>query len=109
MENLTFEYTLLYDLGDPETEPIGETEAPLNVIVVADVRGPVQAVIWDHPTETWTFRPDVAAAILFADPGTNRIKDVSRETAELETPRFATKPLPTEAELTAICRAARPA
>ena len=106
MAALTFRYSLMYKSGDLEDNPIGPTEPPVNVIMVASSTGPTQAVIWDYPTKTWTFRPDVAAAVLYANPERHRTRLVDRATAETEAPKFATKPLPTEEELTDICRKA---
>ena len=108
MGALTFRYSLMYKAGDLEERPIGPTEAPLNVIAVARTTGPTLAVIWDYPTKTWKFGADVAAAVLYANPERHRTRLVDRATAEREAPRFATTPLPTEQQLTEICRAARP-
>jgi hypothetical protein len=109
MDALTFRYSLMYKAGDLERRPIGPTEAPVNLIAVARTTGPTMAVIWEYPTKTWAFRPDVAAAVLYANPERHRTRLVDRTTAEREALRFATTPLPTEEELTAICRAGRPA
>lgn len=107
METLPFDYTLLYGRGDLDSEPIAATEKARNVIAVVNLRGPVQAVMWDHSTAEWTYQPDIAAGILFAEPGVMRTRDVDRPTAEQHAPSFATSPLPTAEELTAIVRAAR--
>jgi hypothetical protein len=106
---LTFRYSLMYKSGDLQDWPIGETEAPVNVIVVAQTTGPTMAVTWEYYTKAWKFRPDVAAAVLYANPERHRTRLTDRVTAEREATRFATRPLPTEEELTAICRAGRPA
>ena len=108
MDVLTFGYNLMFKPGDEDENPIGPTEAPLNLIAVARTSGPNQAVVWDYPTEQWTFQPGMAAAVLYANPERHRTRHVDRATAEREVMRFATKPLPTEEELTAICRAGRP-
>ena len=109
MDVLTFGYILMFKPGYEDENPIGPTEAPLNLIAVALTSGPNQAVVWDHQTAEWTFQPGVAAAVLYAHPERHRTRVVDRATAEREVTRFATKPLPTEEELTAICRAGRPA
>jgi hypothetical protein len=105
---LTFRYSLMYRAGDLERRPIGPTEAPLNVIAVARTTGPTLAVIWDYRTKTWKFGADAAAAVLYANPERHRTRLADRTTAEREALRFATTPLPTEQQLTEICRAARP-
>ncbi|WP_307816907.1 MULTISPECIES: hypothetical protein [Micromonospora] len=99
MTALTFGYFLLRRPDDP-------TGPPVNLIVEAESSGPTQAVIWDRPTGAWTFRPDVAAAILWANPERHEIERVDRATAERQAAHFTTVPLPTEAELTEICRRA---
>jgi hypothetical protein len=109
MDVLTFGYRLMYEPGDRDENPIGPAEAPLNLMAVAVSTGPLLAVVWDWPTETWTFQPDVAAAILYRNPDDHRTRRVDRTTAEREALRFATTPLPTEQQLTEICRAGRPA
>ena len=108
MDVMKFGYHLMYRMGNRDTEPIGPTEAPVNLIAVGISTGPLPAVAWNRPTTTWTFRPDAAAAILYANPDSHRTRRVDRATAEREALRFATTPLPTEEELTAICRAAIP-
>jgi hypothetical protein len=108
MDVLTFGYILMFKPGYEDENPIGPTEAPLNLIMVARSTGPTMAVVWDYETQEWTFQPGVAAAVLYANPERHRTRRVDRETAEREVTRFATKPLPTEEELTAICRAGRP-
>ncbi|WP_433533688.1 hypothetical protein ACQPYA_30290 [Micromonospora sp. CA-263727] len=99
MATLTFGYFLLRRPDDP-------TGPPVNLIAEAESAGPTQAVIWDRSTDAWTFRPDVAAAILWANPERHEVQRVDRAAAERETTRFTTVPLPTEAELTEICRRA---
>jgi hypothetical protein len=108
VDALTFEYSLMYKAGDLEENPIGPTEAPVNLIAVAHTTGPALAVVWDYPTKTWKFGADVAAAVLWANPERHRTRQVDRTTAEREALRFATRTLPTEQQLTEICRAARP-
>lgn len=109
MDPLTFRYSLMYRAGDLDLEPIEATEAPLNLFAVARTTGPTMAVIWDYSTETWVFGAEEAAAVLYANRERHRTRLVDRATAEREAPRFATIPLPTEEQLTEICRAARPA
>ncbi|WP_431884197.1 hypothetical protein [Micromonospora gifhornensis] len=99
MTALTFGYFLLRRPDDP-------TGPPVNLIAEAESSGPTQAVIWDRPTGAWTFRPDVAAAILWANPERHEIERVDRATAERQVAHFTTVPLPTETELTEICRQA---
>ncbi|WP_019870641.1 hypothetical protein [Salinispora oceanensis] len=99
METLTFGYFLL--TRDPDGPPV-------NLIADADTMGPTQAVIWDRSTDAWTFRPDVAVAFLWEDPEVGEVQEVDRATAEREALHFTTVPLPTEAELTEICREALP-
>ena len=108
MDALTFGYSLMYRSGDLEEEPIRPTEAPVNLFAVAHTTGPALAVVWDYPTKTWKFGADVAAAVLWANPERHRTRQVDRTTAEREALKFATTPLPTEEQLTEICRAARP-
>jgi hypothetical protein len=108
VEVLDFGYHLVYDSGDPVVHPIGPAEAPLNLIAVAEGRGPLRAVAWHYPTKTWTFQPRVADAILFRDTDEDRTRWVDRATAEHEASRFASIPLPTAEALTAICRASQP-
>ena len=108
METLTFAYVLVYSSGVPDTEPIAATEKPRNLIAFAEPGGPTQAVVWDYPTRTWNFRPDIARTYLYLKPEEKRTRRVDRATAGRAALSIATKPLPTEAELTAICRAARP-
>lgn len=98
MAEPNFRYHLLFRPDNPEV--------PVNVIALLRSSGPTQAVIWDRPTKTWNFRPDVATAILYANPERHLTRAVDRATAERETAHFTTVPLPTEAELTEICRQA---
>lgn len=107
MEPLRFNYILLFQKGDPDLEPILPGEAPRNVVAVAVNPGPTLAVIWDHFRDKWIFQAAVAGGIS-THPERYRIRSVDRATAEIEALRFATIPLPSEAELTALCRAARP-
>jgi len=99
MMALAFTYYLLYPQGG-----LGGT--PANVIALARQRGPVQAVIWDRPTDRWNFRPDVAAAILYATPDLEQTELVDRAAAAAQTHHFTAIPLPSEEELTRICQAA---
>ncbi|MEU1400569.1 hypothetical protein ABZ403_31495 [Micromonospora zamorensis] len=96
MAEPTFRYHLLFR---PEN-----AEVPVNVIALLQSSGPTQAVIWDRPTSAWTFRPEVATAVLYASPERHLTRAVDRVTTEWETVHCATVPLPTEAELTDICR-----
>lgn len=94
-----FTYYLMYEPGK-----VGGTAA--NVLALAQERGPVRAVIWDRPTQSWNFRPDVAAAFLYSTPDLEQTRLVDRVTAESATHHFTAVPLPSEAELTRICREA---
>lgn len=105
MEVLAFGYNLTYEPRWVDENPISPTEAPLNPIAVARTSGPNQAVVWDYDEKDWTFQPGVAAAVLYANPEEHRTRHVDRATAEREVMRFAMRPLPSEEELTAICRA----
>lgn len=107
MEVLEFTYHLMYRPGDPETTPIQPGEAPVNLIAEGFSTGPLPAVAWHHPTRTWAWQPNAALEILYLNDHRHRTRRVDRETAEREATRFAAAPLPTPAELTAICRAAR--
>jgi hypothetical protein len=106
MRVLEFGYHLMYRMGDMKANPIRPDEAPVNLIMVGISPGPLLAVAWDYPTKEWTFQPEAAIAILDINSDDHRTRPVDRETAEREALRFATKPLPSEAELTEICRAA---
>ncbi|MFB9239376.1 hypothetical protein ACFFWC_28225 [Plantactinospora siamensis] len=97
METLTFDYYLLWKEKD-------RTPPPVNVIIEAATMDQTQAVIWDRRTESWNFRPDVAVAILWVNREDHEVQLVDRATAEAAAPNFTTVPLPTEAELTEICR-----
>ncbi|MFB9239371.1 hypothetical protein ACFFWC_28195 [Plantactinospora siamensis] len=101
METLAFGYHLLMQTDHPAAPAV-------NVIAVAYSSGPTQAVIWDRRAGAWGFRPDVAAAILYSDPGEHNTRSVDRATAERAALEFTTVPLPTEEELTEICRLAGP-
>ncbi|WP_019870640.1 hypothetical protein [Salinispora oceanensis] len=104
METLRFRYFLLRRPDDP-------TGPPANLIAEAISLGPTQAVIWDRATNAWTFRPDVAASFLWSKPEEreeHEVQAVDRATVEREAIHFTTVPLPTEAELTEICREALP-
>ncbi len=95
-----FRYHLMFRLDAPEI--------PVNVIALLRSSGPTQAVIWDRPTNAWAFRPDVATATLYMESEHALTRAVDRATAEREVLHFTTVPLPTEAELTEICREALP-
>lgn len=102
METMAFGYHLLMRPDDP-------TGQPVNVIAVARSTGPTQAVLWDRRTSTWNFRPDAAVALLYADwEERHTTEAVDRATAERATAHFTDVPLPSEEELTQICRAAGP-
>jgi hypothetical protein len=107
--DLTFDYVLMFKPGDEDENPISPTETALNLIALAWSLGPTMAVVWDYDLKEWTFQPRVAAAVLYAHPERHRTKRVERSIAELQVQNFATKALPTQEELTAICRAGRPA
>jgi hypothetical protein len=97
----TFYYHLLWRTHD-------RTQPPVNVIAVARSTGPTQAISWGYGTESWEFRPDVAAAILYGNPEDHEFQVVDRETAERATHNFTTVPLPSEEEMTRICRETAP-
>ena len=96
---MQFTYYLMYRPGD-----LYGTTA--NVLALAQGPGPVHAVIWDRPTQSWGFRPDVAATFLYSTPDLEQTRLVDRATAESVTHHFTTVPLPSEAELTRICQEA---
>ena len=108
MSQLTFDYFLLYKMGYLPNNPIQLGEPPLNLIAEAYSTGPLLAVAWHHKTQEWIFQPRMALAILHVNSDDHRFRATDRSTAEREALRFATKPLPSETELTQICRAARP-
>lgn len=104
---MRFEYILLYEGENQDSGPILPGEAPLNVIATGMTAGLGLAVIWDHFRHRWIFHTDTLSG-LAARPWAFRTAVADRATAETEALRFATIPLPSEAELTALCRAARP-
>ncbi|MFB9239373.1 hypothetical protein ACFFWC_28205 [Plantactinospora siamensis] len=95
---MTFDYYLLMRRGDQEGSPV-------NVMAVALGDRPVEAVIWGYRNNRWEFRPEVAIAHLYEDRELP-IRLTDRETAEQAALTFTEVPLPTEAELTEICRTA---
>ena len=106
MDQLDLTYFLLYDPENPQ-DPILPSDRPVNLIIRAFSTGPLLAVAWHYRTKEWTFQPRVAMEMLHINPEDYQTRKVDRATAEREAPRFATKPLPSEAELTEICRAAQ--
>ncbi|ASW57104.1 hypothetical protein CIK06_27630 [Plantactinospora sp. KBS50] len=101
MERLTFDYYLMMK----RTEPDGP---PVNVLAVADSLGPTQAVCRGYRHKTWEFRPEVAATWLDPDRDDLILIPADRATAERATAGFTPVPLPSEEELTRICRVAGP-
>ncbi|ASW57105.1 hypothetical protein CIK06_27635 [Plantactinospora sp. KBS50] len=99
METLTFSYYLLMKRKDPEGPPV-------NVMAVARGDGPMQAVCWGYRNNRWEFRPEVAVAQLYEDWNPKGHRLVDRATAERTAAGFTDVPLPTEEELTEICRTA---
>lgn len=100
MAEHNFAYHLVFRPEDPEV--------PVNLIALLRSNGPTKAVIWDRPPNAWSFRPDVATAILYANPERHLTRAVDRPTAERNTASFTRVPLPTEAELAKIYRLAAP-
>jgi len=99
MDDLRFQYYLLY-------RPVNPTETPVNVLALASDLGPTKAVIWDYRSNRWGFRPDVAVSVLYANQERHTFHGADRATAESVTHHFTAVPLPSEAELTRICREA---
>lgn len=77
----------------------------VSLIAMAGTKGKPRAVIWDQDHEYWRSSPDLAMAMMSSQCAGVRLREVDRSTAESETPKFATLPLPTEIGLTLICRA----
>ncbi len=100
MTTTDFRYFLL-------TRAVQDAQRPVNVIALADSTY-IDAVVWDSKANSWDYHPEVASAFLY-QPEKYDPPMVDRVTAEREATNFTDRPLPTEEELTRICRNGRAA
>ncbi|MFB9239372.1 hypothetical protein ACFFWC_28200 [Plantactinospora siamensis] len=99
MDTMTFDYYLMRRQANPDL-------SMKNVLAVARRVRPIQAVCWGYRHNRWEARSDVARVWLDPDRDDLILQPADRATAERTAATFTEVPLPTEAELTEICRAA---